>query len=174
MTNLFPNLQTFLTEIQSYIETVTEQNGKIILTLKQEILANPDSYRAFITLFNPLKRRLRLEYYIEQKFVTKPYRLPWTNYDYETVDLIEFHIDILSIHIDRLKDYFQQGTSKADVAESIGFIMKNGWSEREFQSEIGLSRSTFFRYMPKNEASTSENSNVMASGTQPLTNNNSL
>ena len=171
MINLLPNLEIFLIEMQSYIETTTEKNGKIILTLNQTVLANPDNYSAFLKFFNPLIKELKLEYYIEQKYVTKPSHLPKPNHDFETVDLIEFHIDTMALHIDRLKDYFQQDTTKADIAQSLRFAMKNGWTEKEFQSEIGLSRSTFFRYLSQNEPSTSKTNNTINTETQPTPHN---
>ncbi len=172
MANLIPNLKTFLSEMQPYVEPITEKEGKIILTLKQEVLSNPDKYLAFTKFFNPLKKKLRLEYYLEQKFITKPCRLPGLNYDLDTVDLVQFHIDTTALHVDRLKDFFQQGTSKAEVTESIGFLLKNGWTEKEFQSEIGRGRSTFFRYLPKTETSTSEPKVTMEVCNQSTNTNN--
>lgn len=154
--NLFPNLQTFLTETQSYFETTTEEEGKLVLTLKPQIIQNPDSFGNCLKVINPLKRKLRLDQYIELKFVVRPTHIPGVDHDLPLCQKVEYHIDTITLHTDRLKSFFQYGITKTDVTESLSFLLKNGWTEKEFQAEIGLSRSTFFRYAPKPEESKTE------------------
>ena len=49
-------------------------------------------------------------------------------------------------HKSRLKNYFNSGITKAQLEESIGFLLDQGWSPEQFQQEIGLSQITLYRY----------------------------
>jgi len=148
--NLISNLQTLLKESESYFDTVTEEKGKTIITLKYDVIRSFESHKAFFQFFNALKKKLKLEPYIEQKYIIKPTRVPGIDYALPLCQRIEFHVDTIALHTDRLRGFFQYGVTKSDVAESMSFLLQNGWTEKEFQSEIGLSRSSYFRYLPKN------------------------
>lgn len=149
MANLIPNLQTFLNGVDVYVEKRTEKDGKLILKMKPSVLATPDSYKEFLQTVNPLKKKLRLEYYIEHKSSLKPAEVVnETNKAFPFISVIEFYIDVAALHADRLKDYFQNGTSKEDITESINLLLQMGWTENDFQ-KIGIPHTAYFSYAPE-------------------------
>jgi hypothetical protein len=161
--SLINNLQKLLTETQSYFETPLEEKGKIILTLKPEVPSDPESFANFIRFFNPLKKRLGLERYIEQQFITKPKQVPGYAYPLNFCEKVQYQIDTVSLHVDILRGFFGCPVTKEQVSQSMGILIKNGWSSDQFLSEFGLSRSTYFRYAPKKEESKETQPNATAS-----------
>jgi hypothetical protein len=136
-------------EMKPYVETVKEKNGKMILMVKREILATSEEYSKFLKFVNPLIEKLRLKNYVQQKYKTKQIRLPGMSHDIDRVEGVDYVVDCVSIHMERVKAFFHADTTKDDVASSLAFLIKNGWTEKEFQTEIGINRATLFHYLPK-------------------------
>jgi hypothetical protein len=144
-------LKTLLQQTQSYFETPTEENGKLILTLKQEVTTKQENYSAFRRFFYPLKKRLGLEHFIESRFVTKMTQVPGAKQPLPFGIHAQFQVDTSSLHIDRLRSFFGCDITKEQASESIGVLINNGWTTERFLAEFGLSRSTYFRYVPKKD-----------------------
>jgi hypothetical protein len=56
-----------------------------------------------------------------------------------------FNIDVAALHADRLKEFLHKDISKADVAESINFLLDSGWTEEKL-CELGFSHTTLYRF----------------------------
>ena len=85
MANLLQNLETFLSEIQSQtemVESISEDNGAIIIKLNYECFANCEKAHQFLIFVASLKEMLNLGNYIKlPSQVKKPCLLetsPWT------------------------------------------------------------------------------------------------
>jgi len=149
MANLIPNLENFLHEVDPCLSfSITDRKkGKIILVLKHEVFTNRKKLQSFLDFMEPLKKSLRLAYYIKQK-VSKlsDISLPGMQVVSGDTNCMQLHIDLTALHSDRLKDFFHQETSQKDVADSISVLLKQGWTEKQFL-DIGISHATYFRYL---------------------------
>jgi hypothetical protein len=128
--------------LESHIENVTEKDGTLILRMKPEVFDSAENYIALLDTADELKKKLRIEEYVRGQFKHDAY---------------EYQIEIRSLYIDTLKAFFRTDMEKEDIAEAINFLQKHGWSETQFQGEIGISRPTYFRYLSEAKA-TAENS----------------
>jgi hypothetical protein len=151
MTDLIANMSEFLSEVKNHFPNfyIIKENtdGKLIISVTHEVLADADKCVPFIRFLIPMIKRLRLTEYIAQEF------LKASNPEFNGAPMVvglEYRIDRTSLFIDQLKEYFAPSITKTEIAQAIGFLLNNGWTEREFQSEIGLSRATLYRY--QNEA----------------------
>jgi len=154
------NLRVYIAELQPFFNPIIENNGIITLNLKQEIMASYEKYRTYKSFLNSSKLKLFTDKFPGGGCIIK-----------STLDSI--YIDVAAFlknqaknvsnkkltikpkdesrdrskdrafHITRLKGYFQ--VSKADLAESIMFLLSIGWNEKQFK-EVGVSRATYQRY----------------------------
>jgi hypothetical protein len=135
--------------MEAYTETIANKDGELVLTLKREILDTSGGYLKFLKFANSLIEKLHLKHYIEQTDKTEPVHIPGISQDLVKVVAIEYVVDTVALHSDRVKAFFHVDTTKDDVAQSLSFLLKNGWSEKDFQSKIGINRTTLFHYLPK-------------------------
>ena len=156
MTNLVTHLKTFISEIQSHIENVTEKDGTLIIRMRPEVIEEPENLEAFMNLTNPLKKKLLLENYIRRVFKTKPISIEGINIELDSFEALEYHVDKKSLYVDQLKDFFQKHIAKDDIAECIAFLQKQGWTDKEFLAETGISKPTYYRYSNETKAKKAE------------------
>lgn len=134
MANLLQNLETFLSEIQSQtemVESISEDNGTIIIRLNYECFCIYEKAHAFLVFVASLNEMLHLG----------KLGLPKTG----PKKTLYYRIDLGPLHVNRLETFFHKDITQQDVAASIDFLVSQGWTEKMFK-EIGVSRSTFFRY----------------------------
>jgi hypothetical protein len=209
MANLVPNLQSFLSEIKKQsqvVESIQEENGSVIIKLRQEVSENSP----FTKLVEDLAKSLNLERYVKanyqevevdpiQKFLEKMRPLcvgePQVG-DKETVLFLKpevikdypkfaevrlearkigatliiypraglsipsnlpkaekatdlaitaFTVALAALHANRLREFLHRDITKADVAESVRFLLNCGWSEDQLL-ELGFSHTTLYRF----------------------------
>lgn len=146
MINLLPNLEIFLEELKSQselIDNISEIDGTIIIKLKSGVFNDFATAHSFLAVINPLMKQLQFENYI--KFVqTDPHKIgKLTAYSG-----VEYHINLTALHADRLRGFFHKDMTQTDVANSVDYLQKLGWGEKQFL-EVGLSHASFHRYRLK-------------------------
>jgi hypothetical protein len=65
----------------------------------------------------------------------------------EKIDCVtdSFIVDLTALHADRLRDFLHKDISKADVAESIQYLIGHGWIEEKLCG-LGFSHTTLYRF----------------------------
>ncbi|MCW4019177.1 MAG: hypothetical protein NWF00_10965 [Candidatus Bathyarchaeota archaeon] len=151
MVNLKENLTVFLARIAPFSDGITEQGGNIIITLKKEVLFDPERFVPFNSDFSTLKHELMLDNYVRLVFKTEPYKKDDIVYDFEALKGAFFQVDKVKMFVDQLRGYFRKDTSKEDVAELLKFLQTQGWTAQRLQSEIGISKITLYRYQSEKQ-----------------------
>ena len=148
MIDLIVSMNEFLSELQNHFPNFynlsENTDGTLIISVTHEVLSNADKCVPFLQFLIPMIKRLRLTEYIVQKFLKGP-----SNPEYNGSQMVvglEYRIDRASLFIDQLRDYFVPSITKTEIAQAMAFLLEHGWTEQKFQSEIGLSRATLYRY----------------------------
>ncbi|MCW4019170.1 MAG: hypothetical protein NWF00_10930 [Candidatus Bathyarchaeota archaeon] len=142
MANLKENLNQLMEATEPFTETITEDNGKVIIKLKREAWDTAKHFIAFRDGFYSLLKELRLESYVTTFFDSDKD----SKDEIPPLETIRYQIDKGAIFSDQLKGYFRKDTSREDVSELLNFLASIGWTEDKFQSEIGISKITLYRY----------------------------
>lgn len=154
------NLIAYMAELQPFFNLPVETNGLITLNLKKEIMASCETYRAYMSFLYSSKLKsfadkfpgggciikssldriyIDVEAFLKKQpksISNKKSRLQPGNQSNDRPKDADFHVT-------RLKGYFQ--ISKADISESIKFLISKGWTERQFK-KVGVSHATYHRY----------------------------
>jgi hypothetical protein len=146
------SLKNFLSEIQSQVETVTEKDGILILRVKQDVMSDPDQAIPFIQLVNRLKQNLRLDPYVKFTMKTKQVQDGENVSDNFAGEAVEYQIDLIGLHAEGLRNFFQKDITKVDAVESIAYLASHGWSEDQLQKEFSVSKATLYRYQAEKKA----------------------
>jgi hypothetical protein len=154
------NLIAYLAELQPFFNLPVETNGLITLNLKKEIMASFESYRAYKSFLDSSKLKLFADkfpgggciikssldsIYIDvAAFInSQPKSVSSKKSTFQPGNQSNDRPKDTDFHVTRLKGYFQ--VSKADISESIKFLLSEGWTERQF-NKVGISRATYHRY----------------------------
>lgn len=167
MINLLPNLEIFLQEIRSqteFIDSISEIDGTIIIKLKYWVFNNFDKAHSFLAVINPLMKQLRLDNYIK-RVETGLYKVGILT----AYSGVEYHVNLTALHADRLRGFFHKDMTQTDAANSVDYLQKLGWGEKQF-IEVGLSHASFHRYRLKR----TEKEPVTKDDTHTLEINNSI
>ena len=156
------NLRAYIAELQPFFNPPIVNNGIITLNLRQQVMDSYETYRNYKSFLNSSKLKLFVDKFPGGGCIIK------STLDIIFIDVASFlknqakmmsnetsifqpeckssdkpkEMD-MDFHITRLKGYFQ--VSKADISESIKFLLSKGWSEKQF-NEVGVSRATYHRY----------------------------
>lgn len=146
--NLIKSLSEFLCEIQEKYADVYDltenKDGTITFSLTKQILDDQNRCLPFITAFNSLAETLRLNDFIKRDYQVRKGENLYTR---PVIYGMTLRVDIASLYVDALKDYFASTVTKDDITKAIRFLTDRcGWDEQLFHSEIGMSPSSVYRY----------------------------
>ena len=135
------NLKLFLKALKKRleVESVSKDAGIITITIKPEVVCAPKKAIPFMEFVTSKAKDLSLSEYLKFK-LTNPHQLEVTSYSG-----LEYHIDMAALHADRLRVFFRKVMDHTDVTNSVDYLQKLGWHEKQF-SDLGVSRATFYRY----------------------------
>jgi len=153
-------LTAYIAELQAFFNPPVENNGIITLNLKQEIMDSYEKYRTYKSFLNSSKLKLFTEkfpgggciikstlecIYIDVAAFLKnqPRSVSNNKLTFKPKDKLGDRSCDIAFHVTRLQGYFQ--VTKADLAQSIKFLLSKGWNEKKFK-ELGISRATYQRY----------------------------
>lgn len=122
-----------------------EKAGYLVLVLKENVVADFDKYRELrvlslkvgaVATTNPPGFKILLS---EPEPIAQP----------ETVKQKESSndLDVEALCIQELKRYFQPDTERELAAQCVSYLAGHGWNEAMFQTEIGISKATVWRYL---------------------------
>src|SRR5665648_1099156 len=154
------NLITYMAELQPFFNLPVETNGLITLNLKKEIMASCETYRAYMSFLDSSKLKLFADKFpgggciikssldsiyidVEAFLNNQPKSVSSKKLTFQPGQQSNDRPKDADFHVTRLKGYFQ--VSKADISESITFLLSKGWSERQF-NRVGVTRATYHRY----------------------------
>ena len=154
------NLTAYIAELQAFFNPPVENNGIITLNLKKEIMANYEKYKSYKSFLNSSQLKLFTEkfpgggciikstlesIYIDVAAFLKNQPKSFSNniLPFKPKDELGDRSCDMAFHVTRLQGYFQ--VTKADLAQSIKFLLSKGWNEKKFK-ELGVSRATYQRY----------------------------
>jgi hypothetical protein len=149
--NLPKNVQGFLTEFGTYVQKTSIEKGKLIITLKTDCYKDPKSYFNFNQLNIALKSKYQIETYIKQVIKSDEIDEFASMCGMAKIVVIELHIDVTALITDRLRAFFSPEMDCQSISDSIAFLASQGWNDVKFQNELGVARTTLYRYKTKNK-----------------------
>jgi hypothetical protein len=129
---LSKTVQKFTEDLKPYLASEPrEEQGALLLILKESAIADREAYcslknegsKLFGSAFSPHVNAKRGE--------------------------VGFTLNREVLCAQELKEFFHPNIDEEHIHECFNYLVERGWTEKQFQSEIGIGRSTAWRYLTK-------------------------
>ena len=132
------NVKVFLANLEPYVEKTRIENGKVIVTIKEEYWKEPEQFGIMTKEINALKGAFHFEPYVKQVLNSVPEQ------NWMKLVSIEQQIDVNNLLVDKLRVFLNPELDSQTISESIAWLLGHGWTDAKCQSELrGSSKNNF-------------------------------
>jgi hypothetical protein len=135
-------VQEFIEKMQPFCVGEPQANDQeTILFLKPEVIKN---YEKFSEIREEARKLGATLLAYPRPSFSFPNNLSKAEKVIDSAAVTAFIVDLAALHADRLRDFLHKDISKADVAESIKYLIDQGWSEEKL-CKLGFSHASLYR-----------------------------